>query len=147
MQLPMRFWEKVSKTNQHECWVWTASSTGVGYGGFRLNGKTQKAHRLAWTESNGPIPEGLNVCHRCDNRRCCNPAHMFLGTHADNARDRNMKGRQMKGRGSPLAKLSEEAVRDIRSSPLGHKKLAEKYRVAPSLIISVRQRKAWRHIT
>lgn len=68
-----------------------------GYGQMHYAGKTRLAHRVAWTLANGPIPEGLFVCHRCDNRACCNVEHMFLGTLQDNVDDMIAKGRQARG--------------------------------------------------
>jgi HNH endonuclease len=87
-----RFWAKVAR-RESGCWEWTASCASNGYGKFRLNGRLHQAHRVAFEMSVGPIPGDLLVCHRCDNRLCCNPAHLFLGTKSDNARDMIAKGR------------------------------------------------------
>jgi hypothetical protein len=75
-----------------DCWPWTASTDGR-YGVIHVDGKRQKAHRVAWALVNGPIPDGKHICHHCDNPPCCNPAHMFLGDPALNAQDRDSKGR------------------------------------------------------
>lgn len=94
-----RFWPKVDRRGPLECWPWTASSlTTYGYGHIRLTSSRRKvlSHRLAYELANGPIPDGLKVLHECDNPPCCNPAHLFLGTHLANARDRDSKGRQRK---------------------------------------------------
>lgn len=91
-----RFWEKVDKSG--ECWVWTASTHHQwGYGHFKFRGKVAQAHRVSWEMHNGPIPEGLLVCHRCDNPPCIRPAHLFLGTDADNATDMVAKRRHYRG--------------------------------------------------
>jgi len=100
-----RFWSKVDKSAGPDgCWLWTAGKFRQGYGCFDVAGKSVKAHRTAYTLTNGQIPHdgsahGLCVCHRCDNPPCCNPAHLFLGTHIDNVRDRENKGRNNPPRG------------------------------------------------
>lgn len=90
-----RLWARVDKSGGPDvCWPWTGARRAEGYGMISDgNGHNTGTHRLAWTFTNGPIPAGLFVCHRCDNPPCCNPAHLFLGTNADNARDRADKGR------------------------------------------------------
>lgn len=87
-----RFWAKVDFGD--ECWNWTGGRFENDYGAFQLDGKAVRAHRVAWELINGPIPEGLIVCHHCDNPGCQRPNHLFLGTHADNAQDRERKGRR-----------------------------------------------------
>lgn len=87
------FWSKIEKT-EDGCWIWKGASGGrQGYGSFSYKGKAYRAHRLAWSLENGPIPEGHFICHRCDNPPCVNPAHLFAGTALDNVRDMWEKGR------------------------------------------------------
>lgn len=95
-----RFWPKVAKRGPDECWEWTASRTPQGYGkiGRRKGESPAIASRVSWEMHNGPIPDGLHVLHRCDNPPCVNPAHLFLGTNADNQRDMRAKGRGRLGR-------------------------------------------------
>ena len=91
-----RFWSKVDVRGPNECWPWTAG-TRDGYGQFKLGGKNQNAHRVAYELSVGPISDGLFVCHSCDERACQNPAHFFLGTNTDNMQDAMNKGRLATG--------------------------------------------------
>jgi len=119
--LPKRFWSKVDRSGGPDtCWPWLTSALAdfgygvVGVGGRRKNGgRTEKAHRVAWMLTFGPIADGLNVLHSCDNPLCCNPSHLFLGTLADNTADMVAKGRHAHGECS-YAKLTWEQVEEIR---------------------------------
>jgi hypothetical protein len=94
-----RFWSKVDRSGGPDaCWPWMAYRNRDGYGSFRVDDHTESAHRVAWVEENGPVPEGMDVLHHCDNPPCCNPRHLFLGTAADNARDSVAKGRHQAAR-------------------------------------------------
>jgi len=101
-----RFWDKVDVGKPDECWEWRASKRW-GYGQHYMHECMWQAHRVAWILTFGAIPEGLLVCHHCDNPGCCNPYHLFLGTQADNLRDAARKGRLFK-------KLTEGDVEKIR---------------------------------
>jgi hypothetical protein len=105
-----RFWEKVRVSDDVDaCWDWTGSAGNSGYGTFFGDDKRfWGAHRWAWFDSNGEIPDGMFVCHSCDNKLCCNPGHLFLGTHQDNMDDMCSKDRG--GR----AKVTNIQARNIR---------------------------------
>ena len=112
-----RFWEKVDKSEM--CWEWTAASNTWGYGHIWRNEKTVKAHRTSWEFAFGPIPDGLFVCHHCDNAKCVNPDHLFLGTQSDNMRDCSRKGRLNRtikaiGEAHGAAVLTEDQIINIR---------------------------------
>src|SRR3990167_294843 len=87
-----RFFEKVEKTNT--CWIWKGQIVPSAYGAFYIHEKNTYAHRASWIIHFGDIPEGLFVCHKCDNPPCCNPEHLFLGTPKDNTHDMMKKGRK-----------------------------------------------------
>lgn len=87
-----RFWEKVNRSGD-DCWEWTAALDSSGYGHFVIDGRHYAASRVAWMLTHGPIADGMLVCHHCDNRVCCRPDHLFLGTAKDNTQDGVRKGR------------------------------------------------------
>lgn len=95
-----------------DCIIFKGYIDKLGYGARRLRGKLMKAHRAAWQEAHGPIPDGMEVCHHCDVRACINVKHLFLGTHKDNMRDMVAKNRGRSGQ----SKLSPEAVCAIRQA-------------------------------
>lgn len=117
-----RFWAKVKKGKPNECWEWTASLNTDGYGQFAFRpenwGKKVnfQAHQLAFYIEHRNLPEGMCVCHKCDNTQCTNFHHLFLGTQADNVKDRDTKGRHWVplGEASGTAKLDESQVQEIR---------------------------------
>lgn len=108
-KLGRRFWSRVDRNG--DCWLWTGSTVGRGYGKVGAFGKTYRANRLAWELTNGPIPDGLLVCHTCDNPACCRPEHLFLGTGIDNNQDAAAKGRTAKGERSRSVKYRDSLPR------------------------------------
>lgn len=144
-----RFWAKVDKSGGPDaCWPWTATHRR-GYGSFRVCvGKTARAHRIAWEVTNGAIGD-RNVCHKCDRPICCNPAHLFLGSAADNGADMQRKGRAARGERSAKAKLTEPQVREIYtlySRGTTQQKLAALYGCTQSAIHLIVTGKNWRHL-
>lgn len=110
------FWRRASVGDAKSCWNWTGCRSPKGYGHLSFQGIKEKSHRLSWRLTFGEIPEGLCVCHKCDNPSCCNPYHLFLGTVEDNNNDKISKGRQAKlgGESNPSAILNREKVELIR---------------------------------
>lgn len=132
-----------------ECWVWAGGTSQKGYGKMRCvpGGNYQYTHRVSWAVHNGPIPDGLHVLHHCDNPPCCNPNHLFLGTNDDNVADKMSKNRHYAGESSPVAKLSESDVLEIRK--IGREQVAsvaKRYKVDPSTIYSIINRRTWKHV-
>lgn len=132
------------------CWEWQGGRISSGYGAFWSNGSKMYAHRAAWEEANGPIPVGMFVCHRCDNPACCNPAHLFLGTSADNTNDMMSKGRRRGPRGEAVyqAKMTCGGIRTaemMRSGGVGVRAIAREMGVARSQIYRALAGKSWRH--
>jgi hypothetical protein len=152
--LDEKFWPYVAKSDG--CWLWTGHGGSHGYG--RINHAFGRdtaigAHRYSWVLHKGPIPDGMLVCHHCDNRLCVNPDHLFLGTTFDNNRDMTEKGRRRsnppKGDASVVAKLSASDVREIRTrrgKGEAVMALAREFGVCESAIRQVVNRQRWGHL-
>lgn len=151
-----RFWSKIDRSNPDGCWIWTAAvwKQRGGYGKFqagssRSGNRAVRAHRFAWELTHGPIPDGLQVCHRCDNPPCCNPSHLFLGAPVVNSRDMVAKGRSNRGEARPQAKLTETAVLEIRRRLADGDscyRLAKEFGVGWSTVKHVARDSTWKHV-
>ena len=156
-----RFWRRVNKDGpipQHrqelgKCWLWDSGRNAAGYGFLRMGADHMPhilAHRASWVLHNGTIPEGKFVLHHCDNPPCCNPRHLFLGGHLENARDKMSKGRavNLKAEEHGMAKLTWEQVRAIRATystgQSSYRKLAKQYGMAISVIGGILKGHNWK---
>jgi hypothetical protein len=152
LKVQARFWAKVETGPADACWPWMACRFHTGYGKLALDGKAVFANRVAWVLTHGPIPESLDVLHRCDNPPCCNPAHLFLGTHADNMRDRSEKGRRTStvGEQNPKCRLTEQDVLDIRASRRNGNHnvtaVAAQYGITVSNYWAIVHYRSWKHL-
>lgn len=152
-----RFWKKVDKRGPDECWPWIGHiMPETGYGQVGIRYEIFLAHRASFVIDGGTVPEGLFVLHRCDNRACVNPEHLFTGTQLDNMRDMIQKGRanhtkNLKGEAVSNSKLTEDQVREIRrlnaEEGLGARRLAKRFGVSSTNITFILQRRAWAHVT
>jgi hypothetical protein len=159
---PGRFWEKVDTNG--DCWIWTASKDTSGYGQVRYQGRLRRATHIAWELTNGSVPSDAFLCHRCDNRACVRPDHLFIGDQVINTADMVAKGRQAigdaassrlhrerrpRGVAHPKAKLTEDQVREIRRRSIegeSQRHLARAYGVGKNAIQGIVEGVTWRHI-
>lgn len=143
-----RFIEKIHFTT--ECWYWTAYKDRQGYGRFTLGGWSQRAHRVSYELFVGPIPDGLEVLHKCDNPSCVNPGHLEVGTNLLNMQQKAERGRSAKGEDHGSAKLTEEQVLEIRQrfaeGGVSKTALAEEYGVSRTTIRRLVRREIWAHL-
>jgi hypothetical protein len=130
------FWDRVDKAGPDDCWLWTSATT-KGYGSVWHNGRMQYAHRVAWERTEGvPAPGHLEVCHHCDVPPCCNPRHLFLGTHAENMADAAAKGRMTNVR-RKLSAADAFMITGLRDAGAAPKAIAEWYGVNRGTIYGV----------
>lgn len=145
------FWARTQKKDFNDCWEWKGGKYTFGHGCLRVNGKMTGSHRFSYEIHKGKIPEGMFVCHKCDNPSCVNPEHLFLGTIQDNNRDRKNKGRThcLKGEKNPAAILDRNDViqiRDLISIKMSQKEIAKLYGVSQAMISEIKNKKSWSHI-
>ncbi len=151
-----RFWANVRVGKPDDCWEWQGLMAKTGYGRFYFYGRMEMVHRVSYYLATGDIPDGMCVCHHCDNRRCVNPRHLFIGTQHDNLIDMTMKGRNYLYRGHKYsmgsnngrAKLTVEDVRFIRENftRIATRVLANKFGVTVSTISRVIRGDSWTNI-
>lgn len=145
----IRYHAKVDKRGPNDCWEWTAARFDKGYGAFRLGPKQLKAHRFGYELLVGPIPHGLYVLHTCDNPPCQNPRHWFLGTHKDNAEDREQKqrGNHIAGEDCPWSQLTDKTVEEIRrlyADGATQMALAAQFGLTQSYVSEIVRGRKWR---
>lgn len=147
-------YERFVDPQPNGCWGWKGCvSKNPGYGQFRSNMDKVRAHVVSWLIFRGSIPEGMCVCHTCDNRICSNPSHLFLATDFENNLDMIEKGRspilRKKGEENPNSKLDEPKVKQIiemLNSGISQKKISEQFDVSHQLISLIKTRKAWGYL-
>ena len=149
--LAERFWEKVDKRGPDDCWEWQGGLDRKGYGAIKPGKKRQnmRAHRAAWLLTFGECPDDLFVCHKCDNRKCCNPSHLFLGTAQDNLADMRQKGRHSYGEKHGHAKLTNAQVQELcakyAAGGITQRELAQQYGISAKHIGCIINRQKRRH--
>lgn len=145
-----RFWSKCdSSGGDDSCWNWIGGKFSTGRGQFWSKVGSGLAHRYAWEITYGDIPDGLCVCHHCDNMICVNPRHLFIGTHQDNLADRDAKGRQARGDRVNTAKLTDKSVIRIRKlAKIGksYTTLSNQYGVSPETVRAAVLKLTWKHL-
>ena len=152
-RLKERFDAKYSRHGKSVCWLWFGAKNHYGYGKIRNNYKSIGAHRVSYILNIGEIPNGMDVLHKCDNRLCVNPNHLFLGTQADNMKDMFAKGRNKtipsKGSTNGNSKLIEKdipIIKILRANGDSYNSIAKKFNVSKFVIREICIGNSWRHI-
>jgi len=143
------FADRMTVNPETGCHEWQRYISQNGYGTVKHKRKQWPAHRFMWAHKNGPIPDGMVVCHKCDNRRCINPDHLFLGTTQDNVDDKMSKGRfkPLAGEKNGSSKLTHKDVLNILNDTRSQRAIAADYGVGQSNVSLIKQRKAWTGVT
>lgn len=145
-----RFWLYVKKGKKNECWPWTGYADKDGYGWIKISKKMVRANRFSYELHKGPIPEGLGICHSCDNPPCCNPAHLWPGTALDNEKDKWAKGRGLRGDQSPRAVMTAARVKRLRQqrekTGATYDELATIFHIDRTTVAQIVRRKTWTHV-
>jgi len=146
--LAKRFYPKVAAPNADGCELWTASIDTRGYGHINVNGKPQRAHRVAWELAHGHVLDGLHVLHMCDVRSCCALKHLWLGTSKDNMRDMNAKNRapNRKGARNGRSKITDGQVIAIRFDPRILRLISADYGVSMTQVSGIKRGTKWAHV-
>jgi hypothetical protein len=153
IDLRERFWSKVNKLGKDNCWEFTGGINSTGRGIFVLNGKSVHAHRVAYMLTNGRIPEGAFICHTCDNGKCVNPKHLFIGNALINNRDCFSKGRHpiLRGEHDPKSKLNNEKVLKIvelyKTGKYSQPQVGKMFGVSRSSVLGILRGESWVEIT
>lgn len=141
-----RFWDYVDKGEPGECWEWQAGVNGKGYGYFKVQGESVGAHRISYRLINGPIEDGLCVCHTCDNPACVNPAHLWLGTQSDNLKDAAKKLRNPGQTSAQLDPADVEEIRDRYERGETQQKLGDEFGVSQPEISRIVNGRRWEYV-
>lgn len=141
-----RFYSKLTVA-ESGCWLWLGTTQNGRYGFFSLNRRNVYAHRLSWEIHNGPIPEGMYICHACDTPLCCRPSHLFLGDGQINKDDCVAKDRHAYGERIGNAKLTAEQVIEIRAllceGQLSHGEIGKLYGVSAYVVFDIKRKRSW----
>jgi hypothetical protein len=139
--------ERVERVPFSGCWIWTLALNVYGQPFAHINKKQSIAYRTSYEAFIGPIPEGAHVLHRCDTPCCCNPHHLFLGTHLDNMKDRDTKGRQPRGESHGMSKLTADVARMIYADTRNGRLIAAEFGISKTAVNSIRRGRTWAHAT
>lgn len=163
-KIKLRFFKYVDKKQSNGCWTWVGAKTNGGYGSFRVDKSVMKAHRVSWIIHNGNIPEnkdhyhGMVICHSCDNPMCVNPDHLFIGTQADNVKDRENKNRGVhkqnspfvNGERNPMSKITMDIAKTIRhlyfAERRTQKEIGQFYKLDQSSVSDICTNKHWKGV-